>query len=199
MLFMYFILAIGIGIVALCVIGYMWSKELLKGKVLKNTVIVLLCVVAVHIIAIPVTMHIDRENLKQKYVYELEEVIKEYKKEYSDVKDIKYTVSTTGKGIYPALYVGISITTSQNLNYHSVYDFTYILDRYDSLVMGSTTPEIYYNIYLNGELKESWSDYSSSSSKCSVCGDSPVFASGFCEDCFNDFADWAVGEDRKDD
>ena len=187
MLFMYFILAIVIGIVTLCVMGYMWSKELLKGKALKTTVIVLLCVVVVHVIAIPVTMHIDREKLKQEYVYELEEVIKEYKKEHPDVKDVKYTVSTTGEGIYPALDVDINITTSQNLNYHSVHDFIYILDEYDSLLMGSTRPEIYYYIYLDGDLKKSWSDYSSSNSSksdiCVSCGKNPISIGSICDEC----------------
>ena len=184
---MYFILAIVICVVALCVMGYMWSKELLKGKALKTTVIVLLCVVAVHIIAIPVTMHIDREKLKQEYVYELEEVIKEHKKDNSAVKDIQYTVSTTSDGLYPALDVEINITTSQNLNYYSAWEFTYVLHSYDSLVMGYTIPKIYYNIYVDGDLKETWSDYSSSSSSksdmCVSCGKNPVSIGSICDEC----------------
>lgn len=38
---------------------------------------------------------------------------------------------------------------------------------------------------------------SSSSSKCTICGDSNVFSSGYCKDCFNDFANWMDKEDAK--
>ena len=79
------------------------------------------------------------------------------------------------------------------------YEGEYCKTCYDALpkCKKCSSKATYGNGYCYVHAPSSPPSSSSSSSKCTICGDSNVFSSGYCKNCFNDFADWLDKEDAK--
>ena len=160
----------------------------------KIRLIVWLCFIAFIIILVlglligkSIKDNIEQENFEEAYILAIEDTIDKFKSENPGIiQSVTYDISFYEE---KEVEVDFYVQSSQDITNASYVSLFF------PEISGDDT---YGKVYINGKLKYT-KKASSPKQECSICGDTPVFSNGYCEECFNSVVDWIVEEDRKDD